>query len=195
MDKLFENVKKELKQIETNGLSSSNLETAYKLTCIGKNIKEIEEKEGEEKMKERYMDGGYNARGNYRDGGYNDGYNARGGNYREYNDGYNARGGNYSAYIEGEYGRRGVPGSGRGRYRGPEGERFSRHMDHIEDGVDMYMYGRERYFDSGDTNRMKEGLEKFMYGICMFVETAMDFAETPEEKEIIRKHIQKMKGI
>ena len=56
MDKLFENVKKELKQIETNGLSSSNLETAYKLTCIGKNIKEIEEKEGEEKMKERYMD-------------------------------------------------------------------------------------------------------------------------------------------
>ena len=46
MDKLFENVKKELKQIETNGLSSSNSETAYKLTCIGKNIKEIEEKEG-----------------------------------------------------------------------------------------------------------------------------------------------------
>ena len=180
MDKLFENVKKELKQIETNGLSSSNLETAYKLTCIGKNIKEIEEKEGEEKMKERYMDGGYNARGNYRDGGYNDGYNPRGGNYREYGD---------------DYGRRGAPGSGRGRYRGPEGERFSRHIDHIEDGVDMYIYGRERYFDSGDTNRMKEGLEKLMYGICMFVETAMDFAETPEEKEIIRKHIQKMKGI
>ena len=42
---------------------------------------------------------------------------------------------------------------------------------------------------------MKEGLEKLMYGICMFVETVMDFAETPEEKEIIRKHIQKMKGI
>lgn len=184
MDKLFENVKKELKQIEQNGLSSSNLETAYKLTCIGKNIKEIEEKEGEGKMKERYMDGGYT----YRD---DDEYGRR--YYRD--GGYNARGGNYSAYIEGEYGRRGVPGSGRGRYRGPEGERFGRHMDHIEDGVDMYMYGRERYFDSGDTNRMKEGLEKFMYGICMFVETAMDFAETPEEKEIIRKHIQKMKSI
>jgi hypothetical protein len=29
----------------------------------------------------------------------------------------------------------------------------------------------------------------------MFVETAMDFAETPEEKEIIRKHIQKLKNI
>lgn len=177
MDKLFENVKKELKQIETNGLSSSNLDTAYKLTCIGKNIKEIEEKEGDQKMRGRYEDGGYNARGNYRD--YGDGYNARG-NYRD---------GDYD-----EYGRRGVPGSGRGRYRG-EGERFSRHMDHIEDGIDMYMYGRERYFDSGDKHRMQEGLEKFMYGICMFVETAMDFAETPEEKEIIRKHIQKMKAM
>ena len=167
MDKLFENVKKELKQIETNGLSSSNLDTAYKLTCIGKNIKEIEEKEGDQKMRGRYEDGGYNARGNYRD-------------YRD------------SDYDE--YGRRGVPGSGRGRYRG-EGERFGRHMDHIEDGIDMYMYGRERYFDSGDKHRMQEGLEKFMYGICMFVETAMDFAETPEEKEIIRKHIQKMKAM
>mgnify|MGYP003289226442 CR=1 FL=1 len=187
MDKLFENVKKELKQIETNGLSSSNLDTAYKLTCIGKNIKEIEEKEGEGKMKERYMEGGYNARGNYRD---DDDYGRR---YRD--DGYSARGGNYREYDDG-YGRRGVPGSGRGgRYRGPEGERFSRHMDHIEDGVDMYMYGRERYFDSGDKHRMQEGLEKFMYGICMFVETAMDFAETPEEKEIIRKHIQKMKAM
>ena len=177
MDKLFENVKKELKQIETNGLSSSNLDTAYKLTCIGKNIKEIEEKEGDQKMRGRYEDGGYNARGNYRD--YADGYNARG-NYRDGDDD--------------EYGRRGVPGSGRGRYRG-EGERFGRHMDHIEDGIDMYMYGRERYFDSGDKHRMHEGLEKFMYGICMFVETAMDFAETPEEKEIIRKHIQKMKAM
>ena len=195
MDKLFENVKKELKQIETSGLTSSNLDTAYKLTCIGKNIKEIEEKEGEGKMKERYEAGEYGRRGNYRE--YDDGgYNARGGNYREYNDGgYNARGGNYSAYIEGEYGRRGVPGSGRGRYRGPEGERFGRHLDHIEDGIDMYMYGRDRYYDSGETHRMQEGLEKFMYGICMFVETAMDFAETPEEKEIIRKHIQKMKNI
>lgn len=181
MDKLFENVKKELTQIEQNGLSSSNLDTAYKLTCIGKNIKEIEEKEGESKMRGRYEDSGYNARGNYRD--YNNDYNARG-NYRD---------GDYSEYNDG-YGRRGVPGSGRGRYRG-EGERFGRHMDHIEDGVDMYMYGRERYFDSGDKHRMHEGLEKFMYGICMFVETAMDFAETPEEKEIIRKHIQKMKAM
>ena len=178
MDKLFENVKKELKQIETNGISSSNLDTAYKLTCIGKNIKEIEEKEGDQKMRGRYEDGGYNARDNYRN--YNDGgYNARG-NYRD---------GGYPEYNDG-YGRRGVPGSGRGRYRGEE--RFGRHMDQIEDGIDMYMYGRDRYFDSGDKHRMHEGLEKFMYGICMFVETAMDFAETPEEKEIIRKHIQKM---
>lgn len=180
MDKLFENVQKELKQIETNGLSSNNLDTAFKLASIGKNIQKIKEKEEEQKMKERYMSDNYGAR-RYRDSGYG----ARG-NYRD---------GDYSCYIDEEYGRRGVPGSGRGSYRGHEGERFGRHLDHIEDGVDMYMYGRERYFDNGDKHRMHEGLEKFMYGICMFVETAMDFAETPEEKEIIRKHIQKMKNI
>lgn len=27
---------------------------------------------------------------------------------------------------------------------------------------------------------------------CMFVESTMEFAETPQEKEIIRKHIQKL---
>jgi hypothetical protein len=31
-----------------------------------------------------------------------------------------------------------------------------------------------------------------MYGVCMFVETAMNFAETPEEKEVVRKHIRKL---
>lgn len=173
MDKLFENAKKELEQIGKNGLSTNNLETAYKLSCIGANVKIMEEKEEEEKMKERYIDD-YGARGSYRE-----------------HDGRTPRGGNYTAYVEGEYGRRYMPN----RYRGSDGERFERHLDLIEDGIDMYMYGRERYFDSGDKHRMQEGLEKFMYGICMFIETAMDFAETPEEKEVIRKHIQKIKSM
>ena len=42
---------------------------------------------------------------------------------------------------------------------------------------------------SGDESRVIEGLEKLMYAMCMFVESAMDFAETPQEKEVIRKHI------
>lgn len=109
--------------------------------------------------------------GRYRDGGYgvyrDGGYNARG-NYREggYNDGY--------------------------------GRRYSRmrdHMDRMMDGMDQYEYGKERYMHGGDDGRVMDGLEKLMYAICMFVETAMDFAETPQEKELIRKHIQKISKI
>lgn len=157
MDKLFENVRKELKQIEANGLTSSNLDTAYKLASLGKNLKKID-KEGDQ-MRDRYMGDGH-------------------------------RGGDYRAYIEGEYGRPRM-----GRYRTYDGDRFTRHLDYIDEGLDMYMYGKDRYFDGGDKYHLHEGLEKLMYGVCMLVETAMDFAETPEEKEIVRKHVQKMKNI
>lgn len=169
MDKLLENVKKELKQIEANGLSSSNLDTAYKLVSMGKNILKMEKEEGERQMRDHYMGDDYGAR--------------------------RYRGGEYDAYVEGCYGRRGVPGSGRGRYRDHGQDRFYDHMNRIEDGMDMYLYGKERYYSDGDKSRMHEGLDKMMYGICMFVESAMDFAETPEEKELVRKHIQKLKAI
>ena len=48
MHKLFENVEKELKQIEQAGLNSNNLDTAHKLASIGKNIKKIEKLQREE---------------------------------------------------------------------------------------------------------------------------------------------------
>ena len=39
------------------------------------------------------------------------------------------------------------------------------------------------------------GLEKLMYALCMFVESTMEFAESPREKEIIRKHIDKLRSM
>lgn len=163
MEKLKQQIKKELKEIEEKGINASNLELVSKLTEIYKELGEIEKMdEGGQEMQEygryrdggygSYRDGGYNARGNYRDGGYNDGY----------------------------------------------GRRYSRmrdHMDRIMDGVDQYEYGKERYMHGGDDGRVMEGLEKIMYAVCMFVESAMDFADTPQEKELIRKHIQKIKNI
>ena len=177
MHKLYDNIKKELEKIEETGLNSGNLDTAYKLLSMGKNVKKIDkiEKEEKEDRMMRYEDD-YGARGRYR----GDDYGARG-RYRD---------GEYSAYIEGSYER-----GGRGRYRdGQKYERMYGHIEKMEDGIDMYSYGKDRYRDSGDTSRVMEGLEKLMYGICMMVETAMDFAETPEEKEIIHKHIQKLKN-
>lgn len=177
MHKLLENTEKELKQIEEIGLNSNNVDNTFKLTTIAKNIYKIEDyKKGGSRM--RYFD--------YNRGGYNDSeYGAR--RYRD----NNYRDSDYPMYDD--YGRRGVPGSGRGRYRGDE--KINEHLDRIMDSADMYMYGRERYRDSGDSDRVVEGLEKLMYAVCTFVESTMDFAETSEEKEIVRKHIQKMKNL
>lgn len=177
MDKLFENAKKELKQIEEAGLNSGNLDNAYKLADIAKNICKLKSMEGGDgKMRDGYMDDYRDSRGGYRDGGYRDG--------------------GYGRYDDDMYGRRGVPGrmyERDGRYRGDN--RWHEHLNRIMDGADMYEYGRGRYRDGGDSERMHDGLEKLMYAICMFIESTMDFAETPEEKEIIRKHVQKIKNI
>ncbi len=182
MEKLCELIKQELQDIEQQGLNMNNIEVASKLVEMKKNITEIKKEEGE---KMRYSD--------YRDGGYMDNYRDSG----------------YGRYMDGDYGRRGVPGSGRGRYRddgyrdgdygthmmGRERGRFDDNLDRLADCVDMYEYARGRYREGGSEERMTEGLEKLMYSICMFVESAMNFAESPKEKEIIRKHVQKLQSI
>ena len=175
MEKLLKNVQKEIEQISEQGISSGNLETLSKLIDIEKDIYEVKEKEQEEReggksmMYGNYMDYNYGARG--RDGRYMDGY-------YPIRDRYDDR-----------YGRR-------GNYRGPEHDnRIYQHLDRMMEGADEYQYGRNRYMDGGTQERMNEGLEKLMYATCVFIESMMDFAETPEEKEIIRRHINKIKNM
>lgn len=182
MEKLKEQIKKELKEIEEKGINASNLELISKLADIYKDLEEIGKMEkGGQEMSEYngYREGGYGygtGRGGYNEGGYG----ARGGR-----GGYSAGQGGYNegGYGDGGYGRR---GSG-GRY-----SRMRDHMDRMMDGMEQYEYGKERYMHGGDESRVMEGLEKLMYGVCMMVESAMDFAETPQEKELIRKHVQKI---
>lgn len=110
----------------------------------------------------------------YREGGYNDRYPEYG---ERYNDRYNEYGRRYMGRTSNGYGH------------------FDEHLERLMDGVEQYEYGRSRYRSGGDENRMVEGIEKVMYALCSFVESAMEFAETPEEKDIIRKHVQKMKAL
>ena len=168
MHKLKEQIKKELVEIEEKGVNASNLELIGKLADIYKDLAEIEKMDkGGQEMQEY---------GRYREGG-----------------------GGYSAYREGGYNARGGGGGYReGGYNEGYGRRYSRmrdHMDRMMDGVDQYEYGKERYMHGGDDGRVMEGLEKIMYAVCMFVESAMDFADSPQEKELIRKHVQKIKNI
>lgn len=171
MHKLRHDLKNELRKQEKTGITSANLGLVGNILDMIKDIDTIEAME-ESKMRNYRDYRGDDYEGDYRDSNYN-----RGG-YNAYNDG-------------GDYGRRGVPGSGRGRYNRFD-ERMMDRFDRIMEGMDMYQYGRERYRGGDNEERMVEGLEKLMYALCTFVESTMDFAETPQEKEIIRKHMQKL---
>lgn len=77
----------------------------------------------------------------------------------------------------------------------PRGGYLKNYINRIDDGVEMYEDGKDRYQHGDNDHRMIEGLEKLMYGVCMLVESMLDFAESPQEKEVIRHHIRKLKNM
>ena len=107
-----------------------------------------------------------------------------------YNDGY----GNYSdgGYSEGRYGRRGVPGTGRGRYRGhDDGE------DMIEDMKESYSaYSESRSaYNRGNYNAGEDSMEALEDTMKLFTEFAQKMiqeVDSPEAKQIIKKHLRKI---
>lgn len=149
MDELKHRVKKELENISTKGITSSNLDTTYKLVDILKDILEIEEKSNKET--------------------YNRG---RGADMR------------YTGHED--WGRRDYY---------PMNERLERYMTKIRDGVQDYDAGRMRYRDSGSNERMVEGIEMTMSAIVNFIEELMDIAETSQEKEIVRKYVDRIRKV
>lgn len=160
MEKILDNVKKEIKQIAEQGINANNIDVLYKLIDIEKDIHEIKEKEGGSMMRRDYMDRDYGMpRTRGRDGRYMD----------------------RDSYNRDNYGHIGYD------------DRIYQYIDRIMEGANEYQYGKDRYRDGGTQDRMEDGLEKLMYAVCIFIESMMDFAETPEEKEIIRHHIQKIK--
>lgn len=169
MHKLAQEIKKELKGIEQTGLNSSNIDAVGKMVDILKDIHEINEMEGID-MRDNY---GTYPRHDYMYG-EDRGSREYGARMRD------SRG----RYMGGEYGRG-------GNFINIDPRMWDR-LERIMEGADMYEYGRDRYRGGDNEDRMHDGLEKMMYAICMFVESTMEFAETPQEKDIIRKHIQKI---
>ena len=121
LDKLKEETDKSMKRVLEQGVQTNNVDFLYKMIDIKKDIAEIE-KEEQEMMYCNY--------GRYDDMSYS------GGRRRD------SRG----RYMEGgSYGRRGVPGSGRGRYRGEE------MMDEMAYHYGNYNEGREQYGADDET--------------------------------------------
>ena len=128
IDKVTEEVDKSIKRIMEQGVQTNNIDFLYKMIDVKKDIAEIE-KEEQEMMYSNY--------GNYD-------------NYGEYDRSYGGgrRRDSRGRYMEGgSYGRRGVKGTGRGRYRGEE------MMDEMAYHYGNYNEGREQY--GADEETMK----------------------------------------
>lgn len=140
MKELLCRVKKELDNIAEKGITSSNLESTYKLIDIYKDIKEACYYDkmigGEEVICDMDMD--------------------------------------VSIFPD---------------------ERTKRYMGRMKDGIQNYTSGRNRYRDGGANDRMVEGIDMTMCAIIDFIEALMDIAETSQEKEIVRRNIEKIKRI
>ena len=154
-------VERIIKQITESGLQIANVELLYKLIDIHKDI------ENEKYWKEKEEENMYRGRDYFTDDSYN------GGRSRD------SRG----RYMDGSYGRRGVPGTGRGRYRGYDMiEEMGEHYGDYSEGRDNYGNDREteKSFD-----KMLQSLEDFTYLI-------MQEADSQDKIEKVRRTARKI---
>ena len=155
MDELLHKVKKELDTIGDKGITSSNLDTTYKLIDIYKDIKEAcyyDTMVGKESYDARDSRGRYMDKRDWHDGTYSDRYY-------------------------------------------PLSERDERYLTRMREGLYNYNEGRNRYRDGESKERMIDGVEMAMGALVNFVEYMMDNVETQQEKDAIRKYIDKLKRV
>lgn len=156
---LSEQIDKQIESILEKGINTDNITYLGKLIDINKDCENI--KYWKEKISMYRESGSYNeGYGRYRDGGYNDG-------------GYNEGG-----YNAGSYGRRGVKGTGRGRYRGEE------MMNDMYSNYSEYSYGRENY---GADQATLKSLNEMLESVKKFMKHLEQEASSREEVEMIKK--------
>jgi hypothetical protein len=162
IDKVTEEVDKSIKRIMEQGVQTNNIDFLYKMIDVKKDIAEIEKEEQE------MMYGNYDNYGRYDDMSYG------GGRRRD------SRG----RYMEsGSYGRRGVKGTGRGRYRGEE------MMDEMAYHYGNYNEGREQY--GADEETMKS----FKYMLKSFKDYykhLKEEASSPQEVKLLEETAREM---
>ena len=164
IDKVTEEVDKSIKRIMEQGVQTNNIDFLYKMIDVKKDIAEIE-KEEQEMMYGNYV--------NYD-------------NYGEYDRSYGGgrRRDSRGRYMEGgSYGRRGVKGTGRGRYRGEE------MMDEMMYHYGNYNEGREQY--GADEETMKS----FKYMLKSFKDYykhLKEEASSPQEVKLLEETAREM---
>lgn len=172
MHKLRENAEKELKAIEEKGLTSSNLDNAYKLVEIMKGVDKI-----------NMMEEG---------GGYSrDGYSRDMEDYSRERGGYSREGGYSNDYDNGNSYRRGRSAT-TGRYvHRPNYSRLSgddTDMDRYKEDKRQYSNSR----DGGDKERMLDSLERLVVNVCDMVVQIDRDCDCVDERDIIFKHVKNL---
>jgi hypothetical protein len=159
-DKIKEMVDQKIQEFTTAEINANNLHSLYELVDIKKDYENIDYwKIKKEVLKMRYYDG-------YDEGDYG----------RRMRD---SRG----RYMEGNYSRRGVPGTGRGRYRGEE------MLDDMRDSYDDYNESRDAYNrgNYGAENEKMKSLEYMLKSVKQFMRMLSEDAESQEEMKMIQK--------
>lgn len=186
MEKLCRVIEEELHKIAEKGLNTGNLETAYKLVDMYKDLKNTEYWDG--KM-EYYMHemGGYSQRGYSQDDDYSLEYSAR-----------------RKRDSRGRYSREGVGNS----YEGGESlaRRGGRSMRYSRDGGYGGNYsGYDRYMDSKESyrsaktpeckQRLMQTLEDYMEEFTEQMEEMLRDSDCAEERTTIKRYLEKIKNI
>lgn len=182
-------VEEEIGKIADKGLNTANLETAYKLIDIYKDMKEAESHKAKKEYYEMETDmGGYSerkrdSRGRYSrdDGMMQDSYD-NGSSYARGNHGAN-RGG-YSR--EGGYSRSG--------YSNDSG--YS--MDGGYSGYDRYMDSKQSYRSNKSPEckqRLMNTLEDYMDSFSKQMEEMLRDSDCAEERTTIKRYLEKIKNL
>ena len=173
MQRLKNKAEKLIEEIESkdiNSISTSDLDTLYKLVDIHKDISNEEYWERKEKDSMNYGNYGNYGRGNY-------------GNYGGRRAGYDSYG-EYGEYGRGSYGRRGRDM----KYRGDE------HLDRMGEGYGRYEEGREQYNrgNYGAKDDTLKGLEFMLQSAEDFFKMLKQEATSPEEMQLFQEYAQRI---
>ena len=165
-DKIKTLVHKELERFYDTELNGEDLDVLYKLVDIDKDLENIDYWNcKKEVMKMRYENYGDYSEGRYSEGRYGD---------------------------YGNHGRRGVPGTGRGRYRGhDDGEEM---IEDMKESYGAYSESRNAYsrgnYSAGEDSM--KALEDTMELFTEFAHKMIQEVDSPEAKQIIKKHLKKI---
>lgn len=167
--RLCAKIKEKLDEISEKGLTTANLDMAYKLMDMYKDAKNIEYWEAKQEYYDYQMDGGHSEEGRGRDG-----YSTRG-RKRDSRGRYSRDGGGYAR--DGGYSYRDGGGT----------EAYNRYID-----------SKQSYRNSGGSGdckkRLMDTLDEYMDEFTEQVEEMLRDSDCAEERETIKRYLGKLKN-